>query len=72
MEDRLVLKRLTGREQSGGPEETCPWYVWDSTRRAVCSPDPSHAAKGPTWPHAGAHPLSRDGPSLTAALTSVT
>lgn len=38
VEDRLVLKRLTGREQSGGPEETCPWYVWDSEHVGQCVP----------------------------------
>lgn len=47
-------------------------YMGLRTCRAMCSPDPSHAAKGPTSPHTRAHPLSRDGPSLTAALTSVT
>lgn len=36
----------------GGPEETCPWCVWDSEHvgQTVCSPNPSHAAKGPTSP----------------------
>lgn len=38
MEDRLMLKRLTGREQSRGPEETCPWYVWDSEHVRHCVP----------------------------------